>query len=41
MVNKMLFYALGGGGRLGSILDRMSEHNFEGNGFFFSFKRMA
>ena len=31
----------GGGGRLGSILDGMCEHNFEGNGSFFSFKRMA
>ena len=30
-----------GGGRLGSILDGMCEHNFEGNGSFFSFKRMA
>ena len=26
------------GGRLGSILDGMCEHNFEGNGSFFSFK---
>ena len=31
----------GGGGRLGSILDGMCEHNFEGNGSFFSFKWMA
>ena len=30
-----------GGGRLGSILDGMCEHNLEGNGSFFSFKRMA
>ena len=29
------------GGRLVSILDGMCEHNFEGNGSFFSFKRMA
>ena len=29
------------GGRLGSILDGMCEHNFDGNGSFFSFKRMV